>query len=126
MSYYANSPFERARNWVQELEREEISVEEFQRRLDGLARQLENWYARVEEIRSGPDYPEGNLLVEHAKQSFQLVYDGVDMLRDYADTRSPDLGAQALEVIQEGSNYLGQLLEISAENIKQLEMDPDS
>ena len=125
MTYFPNSPFERARNWVQELEREEISVDEFHDRLDGLVQQLEGWYARVQAIRSGPDYPEGSTLVESTKESLQLVYDGVDLLRDFAETRSSEIGGQALEVIEEGSNYLARLLQITEENIQELEKDAD-
>ena len=105
---------------MEELDLGLISGDEFRARLHLLVQQLESCYAQVEAIPTSPQYAEGKELLEHSKGSLQLLYDGVELLGDYVDNRSPEIAGEALALIAEASDYLAQMLAITAQNMEDL------
>ena len=118
MSEYPNSPFQVARRLVDQLDQGALPAEEFLSGLDRFVSNLENWYAQLESIHTSDVYPEGKLMVEHAKEALQAVYDGADLLREYAENRSPEVSAEALAIMAQAGELLAQLLSITEENLK--------
>ena len=121
MNEYPNSPYQRVRQLLAEFDRGDITGEELLARLNLLVEKLESWYAQLGKISTNESYPEGAQLVEHSKESLQMIYDGVELLAEYVDTQSPETSERALALMAEASGFLAQILEITASNIKELE-----
>lgn len=75
MNDYPNSPYQRVRQLVAEFDRGDISGEVLLARLNLLVEKLESWYAQLGKISTNESYPEGAQLVEHSKESLQMIYD---------------------------------------------------
>ena len=119
MSEYPNSPYQLAQRFVGELEEGQISPSEFQERMTLFEQNLEVWHQALEQIRTGDDYVEGKDLVEDAKMSLQQIYDGVELLRQYGHSRSQESLSQALDMIEEASQFMAELIDETEDNMDQ-------
>jgi exonuclease VII small subunit len=120
MSQYPNSPYGRASQAVAELNEGQLSADDFLGHLEMMVHSLDNWKSQLDSIRSD-DYAEGRELIDDARESLQAIYDGVELLRDFAETRAPEAAAEGLELLAEASDFLAQLLDITEQNMENLE-----
>lgn len=120
MSDYPNSPYSRARHALELFNQGSLTEDAFVAQLAALSGSVDTWRSQLDAIRSD-DYAEGLALIEDAKESLQAVSEGVEMLRDYAEDRDPKTAAEALELMAEASEFLAQLLDITEQNMEDLE-----
>lgn len=123
MDNYPQGPYALAQAMVTELQQGTLSRPDFDVRLQTLTNRLEGWFSELESIATSDDYPEGVDIVEDAKETLQVVYDGTEMLSEYADSRDPEVAAQALDYIREASEAMLRLMAITNQNIEELEAD---
>lgn len=88
--------------------------------LDALAKNVGRWTEQLQTIPS-QGYEEGQELIEDARESLQAVSDGLDILREYAVSRSSETAAEGLELMVEASDFLAQLLDVTEQNMADLE-----
>lgn len=120
MSQYPHSPYGKARQAVDAFREGRLSQDGFLAQLDALLGRVENWRLQLDAIRSD-DYPEGRELIEDARESLAAVCEGVDILRVYAQDRSEEAASEGLELVAEASDFLAQLLDITEQNMEDLE-----
>jgi hypothetical protein len=121
MIEYPQSPYGQTRDALSQLQDGRMSRAAFLVWLDGFGRKVDGWKAQLSAVPTGQEYPEGQELVDDAAESLQAVYDGLDLLREYAETRAPESSAEALELMAEASDFLVQLLGITEQNLEELE-----
>jgi hypothetical protein len=121
MSEYPHSPYGQARQLVAELDEGRLTPEEFLLQLDRFGQRVDQWRAQLDAIKTGDDYPEGQELVDDARESLQAVTEGAELLREYAETRAEETSAEALDLMAEASEFLAQLLGITERNMEDLE-----
>ena len=120
MLEYPNSPYGIARRALDELDGGKTSPEGYLSQLDGLAQNVRRWTQQLQAIPS-QGYEEGRELIEDARESLQAVHDGLDILREYATSRSAEAAAEGLDLMAEASDFLAQLLDVTEQNMEDLE-----
>lgn len=120
MLEYPNSPYGKARHALNELDEGRCTPEAYLARLDALAEKVERWTNQLESIPSD-GYQEGRELIEDARESLQAIYDGLEILREYAQSRSPEAATEGLELLAEASDFLAQLIDVTEQNMEDLE-----
>lgn len=120
MTSYPNSPYSRARRAVDAFEQGALTPEGFVAQLDALAGSVEGWGIGLDGIRS-EGFEEGLELIEDARESLRAVAEGLDLLREYAVSRSSEAAREALDLIAEASEFLVQLLDVTEQNMEDLE-----
>jgi CHASE3 domain sensor protein len=120
---FPNSPFNLAQSFLSELQQGLIAKDEFLRRLDLFEQNVENWHTQLEEIPATEDYQEGQDLLEDAKESLHAVYEALGLLRDYAENGHEESAQEAMEMIQEASDFMIQLIQVTEQNMDDLEDD---
>ncbi|MBI3927625.1 MAG: hypothetical protein HY319_18950 [Armatimonadetes bacterium] len=118
---YPNSPYHQVRRLVSELVEGRISADQFLDRLALLEQRLENWYSQLETLRPGGDCQEGVELVEAAQESLRAVYEGLEMLREFPESRSQESVDAALELLREASQYMADLVALTERNTAELQ-----
>lgn len=126
MQEYPNNPYELAQRFVGELEENQIDPAQFMERMDLFEQHLQNWHTALEQIKTSDDYQEGKDLVEDAKQSLEQVYEGVGLLREYAQSRNEDTLSTALDMIEEASQFMAELIDTTEDNLEELERGGDA
>ena len=120
MLEYPNSPYGISRRALDQFDAGTISAEGFLAQLDTLDQNVERWARQLQAIPS-QGYEEGRELIQDARESLQAVYDGLEILREYPAFRSSETAAAGLELMADASDFLAQLLNVTEQNMADLE-----
>ncbi|MGE0492311.1 MAG: hypothetical protein AB7S38_24070 [Vulcanimicrobiota bacterium] len=123
MEQYPNSPYHIAATLVQQFDQGHLDGPTFLSNLDQFEAQVKGWYEQLDQIQVGDKAPEEQQLMEDAKDSLELVYEAVELLRGYAHDRNPEAAAEALRLAEEGSRVMAELIGITEDNMDRLEND---
>ena len=123
MEQYPNSPYHIAATLVQQFDQGQLDAPAFLSNLDQFEAQVKGWYEQLDQIQVGDEASEEQQLMEDAKDSLELVYEAVELLRGYARDRNPEAAAEALRLADEGSRVMAELIGITEDNMDRLEND---
>ncbi|MCA9793093.1 MAG: hypothetical protein KC910_14895 [Candidatus Eremiobacteraeota bacterium] len=123
MEQYPNSPYHIAATLVQQFDQGQLDPPAFLSNLDQFEAQVKGWYEQLDQIQVGDEASEEQQLMEDAKDSLELVYEAVELLRGYARDRNPEAAAEALRLADEGSRVMAELIGITEDNMDRLEND---
>ena len=123
MEQYPNSPYHIAATLVQQFDQGQLDAPAFLSNLDQFEAQVKGWYEQLDQIQVGDEASEEQQLMEDAKDSLELVYEAVELLRGYARDRNPEAAAEALRLADEGSRVMAELIGITEDNMERLEND---
>lgn len=123
MEQYPNSPYHIAATLVQQFDQGQLDAPAFLSNLDQFETQVKGWYEQLDQIQVGDEASEEQQLMEDAKDSLELVYEAVELLRGYAHDRNAEAAAEALRLADEGSRVMAELIGITEDNMDRLEND---
>jgi hypothetical protein len=120
MSQYPNSPHGQAQQAVAEFHQGTLGRLEFLQRIEALVRSVDAWKSQLDAIPSD-DYEEGQELIADAREALEAVDEGADLLREFAESRAAETAEEGLALLAEASDFLAQLLDITEQNMADLE-----
>ncbi|MGE0487710.1 MAG: hypothetical protein AB7S38_00700 [Vulcanimicrobiota bacterium] len=115
---FPDSPHEQAGRLVADLQAGAITPAVFLERLEQMEARLEAWHARLEQLVPGDEHVDEVELVQDAAAALQAIYEGLGQLRDLAE--GGQVAAAGLELIEEGSAMLVDLLQVTDDNLEEL------
>ena len=121
MTEYPHSPYGQARQLVTELDEGRLGAETYLAELDRFVQRIGGWKSQLDAVKTGDHYPEGQELVDDARESLQALYEGAEMLQEYAESRAVETRTEALDLMAEASEFLVQLLGVTERNMEDLE-----
>lgn len=126
MDQYPNSPHRIAERLLEAYRQEQLSQEQFLEALNMFESQLRAWYGQLEQINVDGDYTEGQELMLHARQALESVYEGVELMREYARTGDEETATQAMQLTRDASQLMAELIKLTEQNMTRLEDERDT
>lgn len=126
MDQYPNNPHRIAERLLEAYRREQLSHEQMLQALEMFEAQLRAWYSQLEQIPVDGDYKEGQDLMVHARQALESFYEGVELMREYAETGVEETAEQALQLTRDASVLMAELIKVTEQNMTRLEDERDT
>ena len=123
---YPESPYNQARGLLDQFLAEALDADAYVERLGQLKERLESWYERLEVIQPGDQHQQEVELVEDAKESLQVAYEGLSLLSEFAQTGDQEAAASGLEMLEESSKFMLDLIGAATANLERFEEHPQS
>lgn len=115
------SPSGFAQRMISDLRSGRIDQAAFLERLEDFAGQVRGWRARFEELAGRVPDQTTREVVSDAQESMNALEEALELLRDYAVTRSDQSADEALELMGEATDFLAQLQGVSQRTLEELD-----
>ena len=115
---FPDSPHEQAKRLVAGFQAGTLSAPDYLAQLEQMEERLEAWHARLQALAPPDEHGDEAELVGDATASLQVIYEGLGYLRELAEG-GEDV-ATGLELIEEASAMLVDLLLATEENLEEL------
>ncbi len=117
---HSESPSGFAQRLICDFRSARIDQTAFLERLEVFAGQVRGWRARFEEFSGTVLDPTTQEVVFDAQESMNALEEALELLREYAVTRSEPTLDEALELMGEATDFLAQLQEVSQRTLEEL------
>lgn len=118
---HSESPSSFAQRLISDLRSERIDQAAFLERLEDFAGQVRGWRARFEGLAGTVLDQTTQEVVSDAQESMNALEEALELLREYAVTRLDQTSGEALELLEEATDFLTQLQGVSRRTLDELD-----